>query len=155
MEKEIVAAILGAIITAVPATAVAFAAIKITRNQVHLEKKQAELANRRFELDLFKEFNSRFDKLNEDLNAMLANGPLTNSLRSKEAVAQDYLNLCSEEYLWYTNKLVSQQTWNAWSDGMAHYLGQEGIIAEVFLREKNNAPNSYYGIFQVLPLLPT
>ncbi|MBJ6146333.1 hypothetical protein [Hymenobacter sp. BT559] len=154
MEKEIAAAILGAAITAIPTTAVAIAAAVISRNQARVERQQAELASQRYQLDLFKEFNSRFDRLNEDLNAIWSDTALDNPKRNKEAVAQDYLNLCSEEYLWYKNKLISQEIWDAWYDGIVHYINRDGIIAEVFLREKIKAPNSYYGIFQVLPLLP-
>ncbi len=50
--------------------------------------------------ELFKEFTERFNNMNEDLNKIVEGKPLGDKGRSEADVIQDYLNLCSEEYLW-------------------------------------------------------
>jgi hypothetical protein len=144
MPNEIAAALINAIATvilAVPATLIAIAANRINSSQERLERNKAER-------ELFETFNARFDKLNEDLNAIRRSEPLRKKRRTAEDVAQDYLNLCSEEYLWHTRGLIKDDVWKVWLRGVEYYLDTPGTaIVTVFTEEMSNAAAGYYGLF--------
>ena len=102
-----------AIITAIPASIIAIFVAKINKNQLRLQEQQAELANKEAQRQLFEKFNERFDKLNEFLNDIPANKSLSELEKHEERSVQDYLNLCSEEYLWRTRGLIDSVQPNA------------------------------------------
>lgn len=132
--------IIAAYIQAVPAAAIALAALLISFNQNRLEKRKAQR-------DLFEKFNQRFNSLNEDLNAIRAGSFAATAQKSAESVVQDYLNLCSEEYLWRKRGFVDEEVWSAWLSGIHYYLKSPAIL-KVFVREQKTAPYSYYGFFK-------
>ena len=67
--------------------------------------------------DLFTAFNGRYDRLNGDLLA-IAKGTFDGD---PEPVIMDYLNLCAEEYFWYTRGRVDTAIWLAWRNGMEQW----------------------------------
>lgn len=97
--------------------------------------------------DLFREFNKRFDDMNESLNEIL-NGEA--DTRTQEKIIQDYLNLCSEEYLWYKKGRIDKDVWQAWKGGIDYYLKNE-TFRNHFKKESSHN-DSYYGLFNVLKL---
>lgn len=101
--------------------------------------------------ELFLEFNKRFDDLNEDLNAIVEKENKLSSGKTKEAVIQDYINLCSEEYLWYKTGRIDGEVWKAWKKGIEYYYHKSEDIRERFDMEKKER-DSYYGLFDVLKL---
>lgn len=101
-------------------------------------------------IDLFHQMNDKFDELNEDLNSIIENGN-TISKRSKEGVIQDYLNLCSEEYLWFKKGRIDPSVWKAWRAGMDYYL--ESDIIRNHFRDQQKENISYYGFFDVFKKL--
>src|SRR6266576_2022459 len=75
------------------------------------------------ELELFKrlfsEFNRRYDKMNDELNA-IKDGPEDEPLSVGERnLLFDYFNLCGEEYLFYRQGYIFPEVWDAWYNGMA------------------------------------
>lgn len=100
--------------------------------------------------ELFLEFNQRFDNLNESLNAIVEGKELPNG-KSKAAVIQDYINLCSEEYLWYKTGRIDNEVWDAWKKGIEYYYSKSEDTRKRFDMEKEES-DSYYGLFDVLNL---
>jgi hypothetical protein len=106
-----------------------------------------KIANDQFFKSLFTEFNKRFDKMNESLNAIRENNFEPEKKTTKEKVILDYLNLCAEEYLWYTKGRIDTKVWKSWKNGMEFYLLNENFYEIV---EKQKAErNSYYGLFDL------
>ena len=107
-------------------------------------KNQTDLAYDKLEKDLFAEFNSRYDALNEYLEKITAFGTLkelekninhdngNSILRYK---LNDYFNLCAEEYYWYCKKLISERIWLSWHTGMNSWYQNHSIIREAWKQE--------------------
>jgi hypothetical protein len=97
---------------------------------------------------LFKEFNERYDAMDNDL-AKLGN------MEPSEARLKviSYLNLCAEEYLWYKKGRIDEAVWQAWFAGIKEKL-RHPIILEVVTKENESIADSYYGLMSILaPLL--
>lgn len=106
-----------------------------------------KISKDQFFKSLFTEFNDRFDKMNELLNAIRKNNFIEVGSITKEKVILDYLNLCAEEYLWYTKGRIDPKVWRSWVNGMKFYLLNENFTEIV---EKQKAErNSYYGLFDL------
>ena len=152
---EVIAAIVAAVIAAYAAY------LTWARNKWEKQKAQREI---------FDDFNKRFNSMNEALNAIWEwskNGKalpesfqyskLNHTGFSLTDIIQDYLNLCSEEYLWKREKLVDVKVWDAWKAGMLYYL-QAPAFDEHFEKQKKFS-TSYYGLFDELkwvkPIAPS
>lgn len=93
-------------------------------------------------IDLFKQFNERYDSLNEDLNR-IASDSATQLLPTKDRqVLVDYFNLCAEENLYYRAGYIDESVWNSWKNGMKYFASVDRI-KELWLDELRQ--NSYYG----------
>ncbi len=95
--------------------------------------------------DLFTAFNARYDRLNGDL-LTIQKGTFTDG--DPERVIMDYLNLCAEEYFWYTRGRIDTAIWRAWRNGMENWL-QVPAIRAVAAREAAQR-DSYYGLFEAV-----
>lgn len=101
--------------------------------------------------DLFREFNKRFDDLNESLNDIIE-GRFDS--RHEKKIIQDYLNLCSEEYLWKRKGRIPEEVWGAWEEGILSYLKDPKIRA--YFEAEKQYDKSYYGFINyILRLIPT
>jgi hypothetical protein len=100
-------------------------------------------------LNLFNNFNKRFDEMNEGLNCIIKAQELKGT-KTKEQVIQDYLNLCAEEYFWYKKGRIPEKVWNSWREGIHFYLKDETIRSH-FLKEKQYS-KSYYDLFKGLSI---
>lgn len=97
----------------------------------------------KFFKELFTEFNSRYDKLNNFLNGIKDDQKLTNEERQKII---DYLNLCAEEYMWVQKGWIPAHIWDSWKNGIK--LHQTKLpIKQVFDEERAIWKSSYYGFF--------
>ena len=103
--------------------------------------------------ELFLELNARFDKMNEDLNAIVNKQPIKSG-RSSDQVIQDYLNLCAEEFLWYSMGRIEEDVWTSWKRGMDYYLEKSEEVNNYFVNEKA-FNQSYYRLFDVLEIKKT
>jgi hypothetical protein len=139
--SEATATIVAALITALPTGAIAYAAFCISKNQSTFDIKKAQR-------EIFIEYNRQFDKLNDELNNIIE-GHIHNNTNAADAIIQDYLNLCSEEYLMKIEGFISDKVWRNWKTGIVFYLQYESV-RKVFRREKLRAHASYYGLFDVL-----
>ncbi|MCX8524688.1 hypothetical protein OF897_12265 [Chryseobacterium formosus] len=105
------------------------------------------------EKELFKEFNERYDKLNNDLSKLdtVENLSQLKEIKSSDInktlydVLMDYFNLCSEQYYWYKRKRISHEIWDSWYSGMMFYYNSFPIVKEVWLNEIiDGGYKSYY-----------
>jgi hypothetical protein len=103
--------------------------------------------------ELFLELNARFDKMNEDLNAIVKKEPLKGG-KSSNQVIQDYLNLCAEEFLWYRLGRIDEDVWISWKRGMDYYWQNSEEVENYFIREKD-FNQSYYRLFDELKIKET
>ncbi len=111
-----------------------------------------KLNHQKMEKELFKEFNERYDTLNEDLRCITSETKFEdlNLLVSKTAegktldlVLIDYFNLCAEEYYWKKRKRIGTEIWNAWHEGMMYYY-RFPVVKALWERERSLGWRSYY-----------
>jgi len=57
----------------------------------------------------------------------------------------DYLNFCSEEYLWYTKGRIPDMVWTSWENGMIYFFNLPPINGIII--SQNSQKTSYYGLF--------
>ena len=140
----------GAIILAIVASFLAYRHNKLTR----------EISNDNLQKQLFTEFNSRYDKLNdllrfvmefsqekeEEFMKALENemfGEFTKSYIKFKI--NDYFNLCSEEYYWYSKRRVDERIWSSWKKGMNDIYNSSSIIQNQWQDEiRNEGWKSFY-----------
>ena len=91
--------------------------------------------------ELFTEFNSRYEGLNDKL-ADIKDGKLKET-REINKILDDYFNLCSEEHLFYREGRIHNAAWSSWCRGMQEHLLNDIIKA---YWEKAQEENSYYGL---------
>jgi hypothetical protein len=92
-------------------------------------------------VNLFKDFNARYDRLNEQLNAIFENNSEELTIKDKK-VLFDYFNLCAEEYLFYKSGYIDKDVWRSWLAGMEYYARKAAVRN---LWELETKENSYYG----------
>lgn len=93
--------------------------------------------------ELFKEFNSRYNELNESLSQIVQGNNRQDLIPGEINTLYDYFNLCGEEYLYYKEGYIYPEVWRAWRNGMKIYF-QNKRIKEVW--EKEFLTDSYYGL---------
>jgi hypothetical protein len=90
---------------------------------------------------LFADFNRRYAKMQDRLEELRSKGgPLS---RADSALLQAYFNLCAEEYLYYSSRVIDSRVWRAWCRGMLQYLEVPHVAA--FWAEEESG-DSYYGL---------
>lgn len=100
--------------------------------------------------DLFQQFNSRYDDLNECLLQIKTKKDDENDQLNdhEESKLVDYFNLCAEEYLFYKRGYIPPEVWRAWREGMRFYMEDQRIRSQ-WEREKKT--ESYYGLEMPMP----
>jgi hypothetical protein len=94
--------------------------------------------------ELFVEFNSRYDQLNNPLNRICADqsaDSITNADDLK--ILNDYFNLCGEEFLFYKQGFIYEEAWQAWLNGMRFFYACPRI--QMVWKAELDA-DSYYGL---------
>ncbi|SRR5258708_28202478 len=92
--------------------------------------------------ELFDEFNKRYYKMSEGLNEIVYGTQQCEPSEPQKKLLFKYLNLCSEEYLFYKAGYIDNEVWNSWQKGMEDVF--KHIRGSAFWeREKLN--DSYYG----------
>ena len=93
--------------------------------------------------ELFKEFNERYDKQNDDLNCIYSQ-PSEKPLSSDETkILFNYFNLCGEEYLYFKRGFIYPEVWHAWKNGMTYFRKSLRIKK---LWDEDLEAGSYYGL---------
>lgn len=92
-------------------------------------------------VSLFEKFNSRYNGLNEKLNAIILR-PINSPLIPEQIdTFYDYFNLCAEEHLFYESGYIDERVWQAWLRGMKHFA-KDATIRRLW--EDELAAGSYY-----------
>lgn len=92
---------------------------------------------------LFRDFNTRYDTLNEDLNRIISETEKCRVLNKDDRdILYNYFNLCGEEYLYYAEGYILPDVWKVWHEGMKYFFSDERINS---LWKEEKKPNSYYG----------
>lgn len=92
--------------------------------------------------ELFEEFNSRYDGVNESLNQILQGNNRQELTPGEINTLYDYFNLCGEEYLYYKEGYIYPEVWRAWCNGMKLFFQNKRIKG---VWEKEFLTDSYYG----------
>jgi hypothetical protein len=110
---------------------------------------QYKIENDKIFKELFKEFTIKYDiKFNDKLNEIDISFKNNNNYKIKNEdipLIIDYLNFCSEEYLWYIKGRISENVWESWENGMLYFLNL-GPINQIVQTQKGQK-SSYYGLF--------
>jgi len=92
---------------------------------------------------LFREFNHRYDQLDDALNA-IREGNETAELKPEEiGTLYHYFNLCGEEFLYYKKGYIYPEAWESWLNGMMIYY-ENARIKRLWAEELRSG--SYYGL---------
>lgn len=91
---------------------------------------------------LFKEFNERYDKMNNVLRVINEHSEKDDLTGEQLGKLDDYFNLCAEEFLYFEAGFIDPKVWRAWHNGMRVYL-KNGRIREHWRKEYGT--DSYYG----------
>lgn len=114
--------------------------------------------NKKMFKELFDNFNTKYDNLNNDLNDLVDEINKLNAEDRKSRILDkrenklinDYLNLCAEEYYWFTRGLIDTEVWMSWFSGIKIFF-KEPIFIEKIKKEISNIKlngDSYYGFFE-------
>jgi hypothetical protein len=95
---------------------------------------------------MIKKFN---DCLNKIIDSTRENKKYELSDNEKPIVI-DYLNMCAEQYLWFTKGRIDKKVWESWIRGMKYYLECQSI--KKYIETEKNQKDSYYGIFEYMKL---
>ena len=103
--------------------------------------------------EIFMEYNNKYDlRFNNALGRIVCEAESDENYavnkEDKELVI-DYINFCSEEYLWYTKGGIPKRVWDAWYNGIKFYLKNK-TINKVFRLELENNRASYYGFMEYI-----
>lgn len=91
--------------------------------------------------ELFRDFNARYDKLNDSLHRIAADNQASVFSHDDRQILFDYFNLCAEEYLYYKTGYIDAEVWRSWRNGMRHFSELHHIRN---LWESELAEGSYY-----------
>ncbi|MGH7967354.1 MAG: hypothetical protein ACREIC_01365 [Limisphaerales bacterium] len=92
--------------------------------------------------ELFREFNARYDTLNDRLNEIRNREPGQPLKETDHGVLFAYFNLCGEEYMYATAGYIDPRVWCAWHNGMC-YFDRDPEIHNFWKDELRQ--DSYYG----------
>lgn len=100
------------------------------------------LQETRLFVDLFRQFNAKYDDLNEGLNRIAATpGSMLLNDEDKQLLF-DYFNLSAEEYLFFKAGFIDPEVWKSWASGM-RYFAEVPRIGDLWDAELRGG--SYYG----------
>jgi len=92
--------------------------------------------------ELFHEFNSRYDSLNERLNSIAYREQSSMLSFEDRQVLFDYFNLCAEEYLYFKSGYIDLEVWQSWVSGMRFFAKSPEVLR---LWSEELRSSSYYG----------
>ena len=92
---------------------------------------------------LFTNYNEKYSKLNDKLyliiekEATLKVNQIQISSFKKDEInsIMDYLNLCSEEYLWREKGFIDKNVWESWQNGIQWWYNHSILIQLIWKEE--------------------
>ncbi len=129
-------------------------AIFATGISISFSFRQYKIEDDKIFKELFQMFNEKYDtKFNDSLNKIEKKYFEKNDYELTEievALIIDYLNLCAEEYLWYSKSRIDENVWLSWKKGMEYYIKIEPIKKVVETQKEQK--DSYYGLFEKIKI---
>ncbi|HEY0667919.1 MAG TPA: hypothetical protein VGD22_07065 [Sphingobacteriaceae bacterium] len=111
--------------------------------------KSEKLSNDQIFYDLYTNFNSRYDKLNDILGRMEMQKDFdlvklkADPIYYKTAI--DFFNICAEEYYWHEKDRIEKNVWTAWEYGMNYWYINIPALRALWKEEiKDQRYKSYY-----------
>ena len=92
--------------------------------------------------ELFRQFNERYDHLNEKLNSIVSRKNESMLSEQERQTLFDYFNLCAEEYLYFKTGYIDREVWQSWVGGM-RFFSKSPDIGRLWAEELK--ASSYYG----------
>lgn len=100
---------------------------------------------------LFTSYNEKYSMLNDKLYLILDkestvedNGIKIEDFDKEEInTIMDYLNLCSEEYLWKKKGFIDKSVWESWQAGIQWWY-DNSILIQLIWKEEFKQKKSYY-----------
>jgi hypothetical protein len=108
---------------------------------VHFLYSQHNHNTERF-VGLFRDFNARYDGINDELNRLLLRDADLLLTSTDKQLLYDYFNLCAEEYLYFKSGYIDSEVWLSWLKGMKLFIS-DAKIRELWQKEIDSG--SYYG----------
>lgn len=102
---------------------------------------QQKLAEISLFKELFTEFNQRYDNLNGPLREIANSDKVPDEAARRTII--NYLNLCSEEYLFFKEGYIHRDVWRSWCAGMLWYFERKPFQS---VWEDEERTDSYYGL---------
>jgi hypothetical protein len=93
--------------------------------------------------ELFREFNERYDNLNEDMNRIYGEAPAVPLRPDEVNTLFGYFNLCGEEYLYFVRGFIYPEVWKSWENGMKYFRRNPRIKK---LWDDDLKTDAYYGL---------
>ncbi|MGO9291701.1 MAG: hypothetical protein ACLQIJ_23470 [Polyangia bacterium] len=110
---------------------------------------QHRLNETRLFLELFRDFNQRYDKMADDVHRALGRKQPQPLSPAEEATLVGYFNLCGEELLMFRQGYIHPDAWTAWRLGMNDVFKNQAI-RRFWARE--GILGSYYGLENLFPV---
>lgn len=115
---------------------------------------QFEIQHKKSEMDLFNDYNKKYDELNDDLAILTSKKDRKHDTKNKikkkdKSLIIDYLNLCAEEYYWRNQGYISDELWKYWEIGIRSKLKEfmNNIKVIDVIKNELKEGDSYYGFF--------
>ena len=108
---------------------------------IHFLYSQHSQNTERF-IGLFRDFNARYDRLNNRLDTLLVKDGALMLTNEDKQLLYDYFNLCAEEYLYFKSGYIDAEVWLSWLKGMKIFLSNSDV-RRLWQEELNSG--SYYG----------
>lgn len=101
--------------------------------------------------ELFESFNNKYNNKLNDIFTQLRLGVVKEINEDEKLLIIEYFNLCAEEYLWYTKKVIPNPVWKSWEAGMKENIKIPQIL-KIYKTEMENVDTkiSYYGLYEKL-----
>lgn len=116
--------------------------------------RQYRIENDKMFKELFVFYNDKYDtNFNNRLNLIVKeyeNNAEYQLPEVEKPLIIDYLNMCAEQYLWFTKGRIDSVVWKSWERGIRFYLEKKPI--KEFMMTESSQKDSYYGIFEYLNL---
>ena len=115
---------------------------------VYYQHQNAKLAHDKMTKELFTEFNTRYNNLNDFLEKIEVTCKSQEELDANPELKyklNDFFNLCAEEYYWKQRGRIDKSIWEGWCAGMNSWYNRVEVIQVAWdLEIKKYGCKSYY-----------
>jgi|GEM_PF-3676699 len=120
------------------------AAIIVAGVSVSFGLNQSKIENDKIFKELFTEFNCRYDRKFNDFFNRIHLGEKRDLEPKDKLLVIDYINMCSEQFMWKQKERIDSLVWKSWEAGMIYNF--ELAVIKPFISEQDSKGDSgsYY-----------